>query len=233
MGAAIVAFTLVPDLRAYLHKESAPLRYGWDTSNLTASQGFVEIGLVPMKDFFYPYGFQWLYDLQYIIWSKPFFQDGLPYDVRDPLVFSWMIQRYVPLKVSTATDILRRRRPGEAIPAAFWSSELGGGVDLEYMPSGSDAAQSPSCNGVRLRTVRACQRSRARWVDGLPARRRGGTLVSSVVSRPARRRGLPRPSRSVIVPCAGWSDSVGHRRDARLHCDRRRVPLRPESVLTI
>jgi hypothetical protein len=84
---------------------------------------------------------------RYIIWSKPFFQDGLPYDVRDPLVFSWMIQHYVPLKVSTATDILRRRRPGEAIPAAFWSSELGGGVDLEYIPSGSAAAQSPSCKG--------------------------------------------------------------------------------------
>ena len=70
-GAAILAFTLVPDLRAYLHQESTPLPYGWDTSNIVAWQGFVGMGLVPMKDFFYPYGFQWLYSLRSI---GPLFQ---------------------------------------------------------------------------------------------------------------------------------------------------------------
>jgi hypothetical protein len=94
----------------------------------------------------------------YVIWSKSFFQDGVPYNVRDPLIFSWLIDNYVPYRVSPATDILRRRRPGEAIPAAFWSSQLGDDVDLEYIPSGSDAAQAPRCSGglgcVRYAIVR-------------------------------------------------------------------------------
>ncbi len=51
-------------MRAWLHQESTPLVYGWDLSNLTAWQGLVQMGLVPMKDFFYPYGFQWLYALR-------------------------------------------------------------------------------------------------------------------------------------------------------------------------
>jgi hypothetical protein len=71
VGAAIIAFTLVPNLRAWLHQESTPLGYGWDLSNITAWQGFVEMGLTPMKDFFYPYGYQWLYDLRSI---GPLFQ---------------------------------------------------------------------------------------------------------------------------------------------------------------
>lgn len=83
---------------------------------------------------------------RYVIWSKPFFQDGVPYSVRDPLVFSWLIENYVPDNISAATDILRRRRPLEPIPAAFWSSQLGGGVDLEYIPSASDATESPRCS---------------------------------------------------------------------------------------
>jgi hypothetical protein len=94
----------------------------------------------------------------YVIWSKPFFQDGLPYNVRDPLLYDWLINNYVPYRVSSATDILRRRRPGEPIPANFWSSQLGGGVDLEYIPSASGAAQASPCRGgpgcVRYALVR-------------------------------------------------------------------------------
>ena len=61
---AVVTFTLVPDLRAYIHAASKPVSYSWDTANLTAWDGFVRWGLTPMKDFFYPYGLQWLYGLR-------------------------------------------------------------------------------------------------------------------------------------------------------------------------
>ncbi len=64
IGTAILAFTLVPDLMAYLQQESTPLPYSWDTSNHVAWQALIEWGLVPMKDFFYPYGFQWLFSLR-------------------------------------------------------------------------------------------------------------------------------------------------------------------------
>ncbi len=62
LGVAVLAFALVPDVRSYLDAGELPVRLtSWDVSNLTAWQGFVHMGLVPMKDFFYPYGFQWLY----------------------------------------------------------------------------------------------------------------------------------------------------------------------------
>lgn len=62
-GAVILAFTLVPDIRAYVRGAGTPIPYSWDTSTVLAWQGFVQMGLVPMRDFFYPYGFQWLYTM--------------------------------------------------------------------------------------------------------------------------------------------------------------------------
>jgi hypothetical protein len=62
IGVGVLALALVPDLRSYLDAGELPVQLtSWDVSNLTAWQGFVHMGLVPMKDFFYPYGFQWLY----------------------------------------------------------------------------------------------------------------------------------------------------------------------------
>jgi len=61
IGWAVLAFTLVPDIHAYMQGAGAPIPYSWDTSTVTSWQGFAQMGLVPMRDFFYPYGFQWLY----------------------------------------------------------------------------------------------------------------------------------------------------------------------------
>jgi hypothetical protein len=86
-------------------------------------------------------------DPAYVIWRKDYNQDDFPYAVRNPLVFQWMIQNYIPVKQGATIDILRRRRPGEPIPHAFWRAQLGGTVDLAYIPSFSDAASSPICSG--------------------------------------------------------------------------------------
>jgi hypothetical protein len=61
VGIALLVFSIVPDLRTYLDQASLPVAYSWDGANLTAWQGFIQLGLTPMKDFFFPYGFQWLY----------------------------------------------------------------------------------------------------------------------------------------------------------------------------
>lgn len=83
----------------------------------------------------------------YVIWRKDFVIDFVPYDVRDPLVFRWMIENYVPVRQGATVDILRRRRPGEAIPTAFWTSQLGGSENLQYIPSFSKAASASTCSG--------------------------------------------------------------------------------------
>jgi hypothetical protein len=64
VGTALIAFTIVPDLRAYVLGYTTPLVYNWDLSNLESWQAFVGMGLTPMKDFFYPYGFQYLFTLR-------------------------------------------------------------------------------------------------------------------------------------------------------------------------
>ncbi len=82
----------------------------------------------------------------YMVYRFDFAQDGFPYDIRDPLVFAWMIRNYVPVKSYPIADILRRRAPGEPIAAAFWTARMGALEDLEYVPSLSTAAQSPTCS---------------------------------------------------------------------------------------
>ena len=64
VGIAVLVFSLVPDLKASLEGSGAPIPYSWDTSNIIAWASFIRTGLTPMKDFFYPYGFQSLYELQ-------------------------------------------------------------------------------------------------------------------------------------------------------------------------
>jgi hypothetical protein len=86
---------------------------------------------------------------QHLIWRRDLYLDGVPYDVRDPLVYAWMIQNYAPIVVtgSTIADILIRRPPGTPVAAAYWRVRLGTEVDLGYIPSLSTAAHSSTCAG--------------------------------------------------------------------------------------
>jgi hypothetical protein len=83
----------------------------------------------------------------YVIWRRDGSVDATPYYVRDPVVYAWMINNYVPVRRFKSWDILRRRRPGEPIPAAYWRAELGAETNLGYIPSFSTAAASPGCAG--------------------------------------------------------------------------------------
>ncbi len=87
-------------------------------------------------------------DPPYVIWRQDGTEDPLPYQVRDPLVFTWMIANYVPLRQFGTWDILRRRRASDGLAAAFWTSALGAAEeDLGYIPSYSGAAGASSCSG--------------------------------------------------------------------------------------
>ena len=99
----------------------------------------------------------------YVIWRRDYVQDGFPYNVRDPLVFTWMVGNYVPVRefqigsgpatqgTSAAQplliDILKRRAPGAAPAISYWASRLGLGLDLGFVPSLSAAAGAPTCSG--------------------------------------------------------------------------------------
>lgn len=83
----------------------------------------------------------------YVIWSRKFLVDDVPYVVRDPLIFSWMVDNYVPIRTFPDSVILRRRRSDEAIPAGFWRGALGGTEDLGYIPSFSTVEETQPCSG--------------------------------------------------------------------------------------
>jgi hypothetical protein len=94
----------------------------------------------------------------YLAWDRdPFPVDKVPYHVRDPLVFSYAIDHYVPAQRGKrscppaqpscgAADILRRRRPTEKVPLGYWVSRLGNQIDLGFIPSYADPPRDP-CGG--------------------------------------------------------------------------------------
>jgi hypothetical protein len=83
-------------------------------------------------------------DPPYVIWRRDVYVDFVPYNVRDPLVFNWMVRNYVPVRTSGVVDILKRRQPDQVVPPSFWAGSLGT-LQLGFIPSYSAAASSPSC----------------------------------------------------------------------------------------
>jgi hypothetical protein len=63
------------------------------------------------------------------------------------LLYEYAVRNYVPVRHSVAYDVLRRRRPGEAIPAGYWHRNLGRSLKLLYVPSYSKALEAPACRG--------------------------------------------------------------------------------------
>jgi hypothetical protein len=62
-GTAVAALAMLPDLWSRLSGQAlAPIPYGWDTSAVLSWHGFLERGLMPVKDFFYPYGHRYVFD---------------------------------------------------------------------------------------------------------------------------------------------------------------------------
>jgi hypothetical protein len=82
-----------------------------------------------------------------LVWRRDIAVDGVPYAVRDPLVFAYAIANYVPEATSDPMDVLRRRRPGEPLALRYWRYRLGRGVDLGGIPSYSSAVDRPRCAG--------------------------------------------------------------------------------------
>jgi hypothetical protein len=60
--------------------------------------------------------------------------DGVPDDVRIPLVYQQIVGAYEPAKSVDGYDVLLRRRPREKPAATFWIDQLGSVLDLGAIP---------------------------------------------------------------------------------------------------
>jgi hypothetical protein len=98
----------------------------------------------------------------YLIWARTFVQDGVPYNIRTPLLYTWMVRNFVPVRSFSTADVLRRRAPGEAIPVSYWTTQFGSTIDLGYIPSLSGAATAPPCRQGPGCTEYALARGRAK-----------------------------------------------------------------------
>ncbi len=96
---------------------------------------------------------------KYIVWRRDSAQiDAVPYVVRDPLLFTYVIGHYVPVKLIRGTcstsipscgssDILSVRKTGKPIPVNYWRSRLGTTLDLGAIPSYAKLPGRQSCSG--------------------------------------------------------------------------------------
>jgi hypothetical protein len=105
----------------------------------------------------------------FLVWRRDIYLDGVPQQVRTPLIFDYAIRNYVPVRQTPGFDILAKRG-GKAAQPAFWQARFGD-IDLGYVPAASHAgggdtcARGPQCVPVavlRGRAQRADQKVRLR-----------------------------------------------------------------------
>src|SRR5205814_1812786 len=90
---ALVALAAVPDLRRYIGP--APQHVAaWDANNLIFWRYLIQTThLAPMKDFFWPYGFQWVFD------------EPDPWGLL--AMFGWFLTFWILLAIGTWTSLSR------------------------------------------------------------------------------------------------------------------------------
>jgi hypothetical protein len=84
---------------------------------------------------------------KFLLWRRDVYIDGVPPEVRTPLIFREMVASYVPVVRAPAFDVLRRR-DGAPLPHTYWRQSLGGReLDLAGIPASSSADEAPRCAG--------------------------------------------------------------------------------------
>jgi hypothetical protein len=92
-------------------------------------------------------------DPQFLFYRRDVAIDGVPPQVRAPLVHLYAIDNYVParpyreLTSQLGYDILVRRRTDQPIPVDWWRSRLGDLQDLGFVPYSSNGDEAPACDG--------------------------------------------------------------------------------------
>jgi hypothetical protein len=87
-----------------------------------------------------------------VAWNREFRSfDAVPNVVRVPLIFDWAITHLVHKRTVGPFEILRPRRPGEAIPLPWWRAKLGHSVDLGAVPAYTTLGGSTCTDGKDCR----------------------------------------------------------------------------------
>ncbi len=129
-------------------------------------------------------------DPAYVFWRKDYAQDQVPQYVRDPLVFRYVIDHFVPAQGGPINDVLQRRRPGEAINASYWRDRIGDTIDLGYVPYSSDALDADECSSGDDCVTYAVLEGHPRDKGESPAMRiagPGGSFGVTLKARPGKR----------------------------------------------
>ena len=82
-----------------------------------------------------------------LVWRRDLAIDGIPYPVRDPLVFSYAVANYVPQQQGEPMDVLRRRTPVERVATGYWRKRIGAIVGLGGIPAYSRGDEQDRCSG--------------------------------------------------------------------------------------
>ena len=155
LATALVVLTLLPDLHDQLVVQSrGPLDLaGWDDRNLVAWDFFLQRGLQPMVDFFFPYGNGWVFH------DFPFGPAAMfSWQALWLSVAAWALSRLIgprPWRIAlcllaiVALGLLDL--PGTLLPQTFWRYMPGFTVALAYAAAGPLRHRQPvRAHGVLL-----------------------------------------------------------------------------------
>jgi hypothetical protein len=150
-------------------------------------------------------------DPRYMVWvDDGVYLDNVPYPVRDPLIYGYMVERYVPVKIEGAVRILRLRQPGEPIATRFWQATLGTS-DLAFVPTLSSGVDAPSCgggSGCHDYVILEGPEPQEVAVLGVRFAGRGGEFEVSLRSKPGQTRYAVRIDRLWFAPLLGPDPTV-------------------------
>jgi hypothetical protein len=85
-------------------------------------------------------------DPEFVLWRFDFAQDGVPQYVRDPIIFRYVVDNYVPVTATQYGDVLRKRR-GKPVDPDYWVSRLTRTESVGFVPASSTAEDADECSG--------------------------------------------------------------------------------------
>jgi hypothetical protein len=124
-------------------------------------------------------------DPEFVFWRIDFAQDGVPQYVRDPIIFRYVVDNYVPVSITPAGDVLRKRRGKPADPK-YWGSKLANFELLGFVPASSNAEDADECSGGEGCNPYAILEgdSKGKGITSFRITGRGRTFRVSVATRP-------------------------------------------------
>ena len=107
---------------------------------------------------------QWLEATRpkFVIWAPGLASFEIPHAVRIPLIFDYVVRRYVFLRAVGTYHILRTIRAGEGPDPGYWRQALTGGIHLGFIPARAKLSDFDPCRGQQCVPLLVVQQSEPR-----------------------------------------------------------------------